>query len=72
MRPPMNMTPEETALWNQMDALGDGLVNDMTAAIEQVERLPEWMQESAVNQLCEKAFECRALACEWMNDHGEP
>mgnify|MGYP000849179791 CR=1 FL=1 len=36
------------------------------------ERLPEWMQEAAVNMLCDKLADARALAASWMNDHGEP
>lgn len=33
---------------------------------------PEWMQEAAVNMLCDKLADARALAASWMNDHGEP
>ena len=32
----------------------------------------EWMQEAAVNMLCDKLADARALAASWMNDHGEP
>lgn len=38
----------------------------------QADKLPEWMQEAAVNMLCDKLADARALAASWMNDHGEP
>lgn len=41
-------------------------------AATQVDQLPEWMKETAVNHLCSKLAEARALACSWMNDRGEP
>ena len=36
----------------------------------QADRLPEWMKESAVNMLCDKLADARALAASWMNDRG--
>ena len=66
MRPPMNMTPDETEIWQRMEQHGEELVRDMGAA------LPEWMKESAVNMLCDKLADARALAASWMNDRGEP
>ena len=67
MRPPMNMTPDEKEIWQRME-----LVRDMGAALLQADRLPEWMKESAVNMLCDKLADARALAASWMNDRGEP
>ena len=64
MRPPMNMTPDETEIWQRMEQYGEELV--------QADRLPEWMKESAVNMLCDKLADARALAASWMNDRGEP
>ena len=32
MRPPMNMTPEETEIWQRMEQYGEELVRDMGAA----------------------------------------
>lgn len=31
MRPPMNMTPEETEIWQRMEQHGEELVRDMGA-----------------------------------------
>ena len=67
MRPPMNMTPDETEIWQRMEQHGEELVRDMGAAL-----LQEWMKESAVNMLCDKLADARALAASWMNDRGEP
>ena len=72
MRPPMNMTPEETEIWQRMEQYGEELVRDMGAALLQADRLPEWMKETAVNMLCDKLTDARALAASWMNDRGEP
>ena len=68
MRPPMNMTPEETEIWQRMEQYGEELVRDMGAALLQADRLPEWMKETAVNMLCDKLTDARALAASWMND----
>ena len=44
MRPPMNMTPEETEIWQRMEQYGEELVRDMGAALLQADRLPEhWL-----------------------------
>ena len=51
---------------------GEELVRDMGAALLQADRLPEWMKETAVNMLCDKLADARALAASWMNDRGEP
>ena len=67
-----DLTPEEWKLWEQMNQRGNELTKDMVAAMAAVDRLPEWMQAGAVNMLCDKLAECRALACSWANDHGEP
>ena len=40
MRPPMNMTPEETEIWQRMEQHGEELVRDMGAALLQADRLP--------------------------------
>ena len=72
MRPPMNMTPDETEIWQRMEQHGEELVRDMGAALLQADRLPEWMKESAVNMLCDKLTDARALAASWMNERGEP
>lgn len=69
---PENMTPDEAEIWQRMELHGEELVRDMGAAMMQAERLPEWMQEAAVNMLCDKLADARALAASWMNDHGEP
>lgn len=64
---PVNLTPDEEEIWARVDTFGNELVRDMGAAL-----LPEWMKETAVNHLCSKLAEARALACSWMNDRGEP
>lgn len=69
---PVNLTPDEEEIWVRVDTFGSKLVRDMGAALLQVDQLPEWMKETAVNHLCDKLAEARALACSWMNDHGEP
>ena len=63
MSRPENMTPDEAEIWQR---------RDMGAALMQADKLPEWMQEAAVNMLCDKLADARALAASWMNDHGEP
>ena len=72
MRPPMNMTPDEKEIWQRMEQHGEELVRDRGAALLQADRLPEGMKESAVNMLCDKLADARALAASWMNDRGEP
>ena len=81
MSRPENLTPDEAEIWQRMELHGEELVRDMGAALMQADKLPEWMQEAAVNMLCDKladARDCgltrdaRALAASWMNDHGEP
>ena len=69
---PKNLTTDEAEIWQRMEQHGEELVRDMGAAMMQAERLPEWMQEAAVNMLCDKLADARALAASWMNDHGEP
>lgn len=69
---PENMTPDEAEIWQRMELHGEELVRDMGAALMQADKLPEWMQEAAVNMLCDKLADARALAASWMNDHGEP
>lgn len=63
MSRPENMTPDEAEIWQRMEQHGEELVRDMGAAM---------MQEAAVNMLCDKLADARALAASWMNDHGEP
>ena len=72
MSRPENLTTDEAEIWQRMEQHGEELVRDMGAAMMQAERLPEWMQEAAVNMLCDKLADARALAASWMNDHGEP
>lgn len=69
---PVNLTEDEEKLWQRVETLAEELVRDMGAALLQVDQLPEWMKETAVNHLCSKLAEARALACSWMNDRGEP
>jgi len=69
---PVNLTPDEEELWQRMEQHGEELVRDMGAALLQADRLPEGLKETAVNMLCGRLAEARALACSWMNDHGEP
>lgn len=57
MSRPENMTPDEAEIWQRMEQHGEELVR---------------MQEAAVNMLCDKLADARALAASWMNDHGEP
>lgn len=64
MRPPMNMTPDEKEIWQRMEQHGEELVRDMGAALLQADRLPEWMKESAVNMLCDKAGGCQSTGCQ--------
>lgn len=71
MSRPKNLTTDEAEIWQRMEQHGEELVRDMGAAMMQAERLPEWMQEAAVNMLCDKLADARASAS-WMNDHGEP
>lgn len=72
MSRPENLTPDEAEIWQRMELHGEELVRDMGAALMQAGKLPEWMQEAAVNMLCDKLADARALAASWMNDHGEP
>ena len=67
MSRPENLTPDEAEIWQRMELHGEELVRDMGAAMMQAERL-----EAAVNMLCDKLADARALAASWMNDHGEP
>lgn len=54
MSRPENMTPDEAEIWQRMEQHGEELVRDMGAALMQADKLPEWMQEAAVNMLCDK------------------
>ena len=54
MSRPENMTPDEAEIWQRMELHGEELVRDMGAALMQADKLPEWMQEAAVNMLCDK------------------
>lgn len=72
MSRPENLTPDEAEIWQRMKLHGEELVRDMGAALMQADKLPEWMQEAAVNMLCDKLADTRALAASWMNDHGKP
>ena len=72
MSRPKNLTTDEAEIWQRMEQHGEELVRDMGAAMMQAERLPEWMQEAAVNMLSDKLADARALAASWMNAHGEP
>ena len=65
------LTPEEWKLWAQMNQKADALVQEMLRALTAVDKLPEELQ-AAVELLCDKLADCRALACSWANDHGEP
>lgn len=67
MSRPENMTPDEAEIWQRMELHGEELVRDMGAALMQADKLPEWMQEAAVNMLCDKLADARALAASWMN-----
>ena len=53
MSRPENMTPDEAEIWQRMELHGEELVRDMGAALMQADKLPEWMQEAAVNMLCD-------------------
>lgn len=66
------LTPEEWKLWAQMNLQADAIVKEMLRALTAVDKLPEELQVGAVNLLCDKLADCRALACSWANDHGEP
>lgn len=57
MSRPENMTPDEAEIWQRMEQHGEELVRDMGAALMQADKLPEWMQEAAVNMLCDKLDE---------------
>lgn len=54
MSRPENLTPDEAEIWQRMELHGEELVRDMGAALMQADKLPEWMQEAAVNMLCDK------------------
>ena len=66
------LTPEEWKLWSQMNLQADAIVKEMLRALTAVDKLPEELQAGAVELLCDKLTDCRALACSWANDHGEP
>lgn len=66
------LTPEEWKLWGQMNLQADAIVKEMLRALTAVDKLPEELQAGAVYLLCDKLEDCRALACSWANDHGEP
>ena len=55
-----------------VDWLGGDIVQDVKDALKAVDEMPGGMQEAAVNRLCDKLAEAKALAFSWMNDHGEP
>lgn len=61
MSRPENLTPDEAEIWQRMELHGEELVWDMGAALMQADKLPEWMQEAAVNMLCDKLADARAL-----------
>ena len=61
MSRPENLTPDEAEIWQRMELHGEELVRDMGAALMQADKLPEWMQEAAVNMLCDKLADARAL-----------
>ena len=65
MSRPENMTPDEAEIWQRMELHGEELVRDMGAALMQADKLPEWMQEAAVNMLCDKLADARALTASW-------
>lgn len=69
---PIKLTPDEEEIWQRVEDMGNELVRDMGAALLQVDRMPEGMKETAVNDLCDKLADAKALAASWMNDHGEP
>ena len=48
MRPPMNMTPDETEIWQRMEQHGEELVRDMGAALLQADRLPGGGEDTAL------------------------
>lgn len=60
MSRPKNLTTDEAEIWQRMEQHGEELVRDMGAAMMQAERLPEWMQEAAVNMLCDKLADAGA------------
>lgn len=62
----------EEVLWAQVRRYGEELVRDMTDGLKAADELPGGAAEAAVNELCTKLAEARALACSWMNDHREP
>ena len=72
MSRPEKLTPDEAESWLRMERHGELRVRDMGAALMQADKLPEWMQEAAVNMLCDKLADARALAASWMHDHGAP
>ena len=55
-----------------MNLQADAIVKEMLRALTAVDKLPEELQAGAVELLCDKLADCRALACSWANDHGEP
>ena len=48
------------------------IVRDMADGLKAADELPGGAAEAAVNRLCDALADARALACSWMNDHGEP
>ena len=55
-----------------VDHLGEELVYEVQSALKAVNEMPGGLPEAAVNRLCDALADARALACSWMNDHGEP
>ena len=64
MRPPMNMTPDETEIWQRMEQHGEELVRDMGAALLQADRLPEWMKGIRCEHAVRQAGGCQSAGCQ--------
>ena len=62
----------EEALEASVERYRAEIVRDMADGLKVADELPGGAAEAAVNWLCDALADARALACSWMNDHGEP
>ena len=69
---PVNMTEDEEKLWQRVETLAEDLVRDTGAAVAQLDRLPEWMQDAAMNRICDRLADAKAMVFGWAAEHGEP
>ena len=64
MRPPMNMTPEETEIWQRMEQYGEELVRDMSAALLQADQLAGVDEGNRGEHAVRQADGCQSTGCQ--------